>query len=37
MLFETYGMIVPEPNTCKNYELFYQFYSLNIKQNLITN
>ena len=30
-------MIVPEPNTCKNYELFYTFYSLNIRQNLITN
>ncbi|CAA6825095.1 MAG: Unknown protein, partial [uncultured Sulfurovum sp.] len=25
MLFETYGMIVPEPNSCKNYELFYTF------------
>lgn len=37
MLFETYGMIVPEPNTCENYELFYKFYSLNIKQNLISN
>ena len=37
MLFETYGMIVPKPNTCKNYELFYKFYSLNIKQNLISN
>lgn len=37
MLFETYGMIVPEPNSCKNYELFYTFYSLNIKQNLISN
>jgi hypothetical protein len=37
MLFETYGMIVPEPNSCKNYELFYMFYSLNIKQNLINN
>ena len=37
MLFETYGMIIPEPNTCKNYELFYTFYSLNIKQNLIIN
>lgn len=37
MLFETYGMIVPEQGTCKNYELFYMFYSLNIKQNLIAN
>ena len=37
MLFKTYGMIIPEPNTCKNYELFYTFYSLNIKQNLIIN
>ena len=37
MLFETYGMIVPKKGSCKNYELFYIFYSLNIKQNLITN
>ena len=37
MLFETYGMIVPEKGTCPNYELFYMFYSLNIKQNLLAN
>lgn len=37
MLFETYGMIIPEKDTCKNYELFYMFYSLNIKQNLVIN
>ena len=35
MLLGTYGMIVPEKDSCKNYELFYNFYSLNIKQNLL--
>ena len=37
VIFDTYDIIQPIPNTLKEYELFYKLYSQNIKTNILEN
>lgn len=37
MIFETYSMIAPSNDKCKEYNDFYKFYGMNIKYNIIFN